>query len=209
MTVLLFFQVYKERLVYCHNFKTIFIATLRTSFQQVLETVNVVFSATSLPGQSIYYMFQHLSWVPHSALKLEYKARITKRVHEVPNCNERNTWEITCGPKFTNLKMFQTILGSMFPKKARNQRLHKQSQEKDQKTWVAVLGLHIASETFPALKSPSNGQIWWNLLQNDIQFLMNIFLHGCLINVKTFVFHWCSLFQGNVNSDVRNLKIIR
>lgn len=76
-------------------------------FSQVLETVNVVFSAVSLPGLNIHSMIQPLSWVPPSVLKLEYRTRITKWVHEASKCNEKTPGKSPWGPKLSLLKIFQ------------------------------------------------------------------------------------------------------
>lgn len=40
-------------------------------------------------------------------------------------------------------------------------------EKTDQKIPVSAPGIHIELEPFPVLKSPTNGQIWWNPLQND------------------------------------------
>lgn len=53
-------------------------------------------------------MFQLLSWVPQSVLKLEYPVRILKEIHVAPKCNEKTHGRSCWGPKLTNLKSFQS-----------------------------------------------------------------------------------------------------
>lgn len=156
--------------MYCQI--TIFTATLRASSQQVLEKANVVFSAMSLQGWSTCYMFQLLSWVPHSVLKPEHRARKTKVVREAPQCNEK-THRTSLTSNF-----FRQSYGPRFLKRPETRDHINSTGGNSQKTWVSILVLHIDPEpffftllfwvfffTFPCFKEPINGQIWWNLLQ--------------------------------------------
>lgn len=76
----------------------------------VNSTNSVCGILSNVPARlKIPWMFQLLSWVPQSVLKLEYTVRILNEIHVAPKCNEKLHGRSCWGPKLTNLKVFQSF----------------------------------------------------------------------------------------------------